>query len=150
MTKTINHPFQPGARVAVCTHIDAPYHEAHVERTCANGNFILVGSKQQYRASSSMLRSDSSVRWYAKKTGQDVLGDRTVVKLWDAAAEAEIASINAELSRRARLRHVQRCIEKLTITDATEDVLDALETLLLSKKSASAGGASPDSAEASQ
>jgi hypothetical protein len=150
MTKTIDHPFQPGVRVAVCTRIDAPYHEAHVERTCANGNFILVGSKQQYRASSSMLRSDSSVRWYAEKTGRDNLWDRTIVMLWDAAADAAIKSTVIEHSRRARLRRIQKRVEELSMADATDEVLDAMEALLLSKKDASAGGASPVSAETQQ
>jgi hypothetical protein len=150
MTRTTDHPFQSGARVAIRTHSDAPYRESRVEKTYANGNFILAMSKQQYRASSSMLRSDSPVRWYAEKTGRYNLWDRTIVMLWDAAADAEIASINAEHRRRMRLRRVQGYIAELSMADATDDVLDALEALLLSRKDAATGGVSPGSAEASQ
>jgi hypothetical protein len=100
------HPFQPGQEVAVVSKgrfgPDASYRFTKVAKVYKNGNFVLEGSPQQYRASRSFYEEKSE--WSGSSTGE----------VWDYVSVRLITDkLREEVAASARARRFARVVDDL-------------------------------------
>lgn len=129
-------PFVPGARVAIIGDNGwrrLRYREGFVDKVYKTGRFTLRGSSQQWRPwkpSNSVLGSDY---WTATATGDRGFGDHGRLRIWDAAADAEISAVIAEGERERRIKDIARRFERLDPSKIDEAALDVIEAALAGK-----------------
>lgn len=92
MTEPTDHPFQPGVEVAIVTrnYNGTSYSLSKVAKVYKNGNFVLEGNNQQYRASRGWLDSE---RWEATATGSSYGAHARVELVTDKLREEVTATI---------------------------------------------------------
>jgi hypothetical protein len=124
MSTEETNPFVPGARVAISDGWDN-WHEGFVEKVHKTGRFTLKDGKgQQWRPVS---YRDSY--WRAFKTG--VVGwDRSSLRIWDDAADAEIKEIFAAQARRNRHVELRKRFDRVGADDLTDAMLDQISDAL--------------------
>jgi len=125
MSKT-DHPFQPGARVAVDRSPRfsnyRSWHEDFVLKVYKNGNFVLKGEPTQQWRAWSVVRADEVPS--AHRTGE---GGRGFLKLWTEQADREIKADIAETKRQARWSDVSIAIDRIRYERVTDETLDLFE-----------------------
>jgi hypothetical protein len=117
--------FEAGDRVALRHNSSwgpCSYRESVVEKVHANGNFVLKGSKQQYRPGSRSWGDNiltavpaGARRW----DGDDVI-------LWDALADKEIREARAQQRKRNELHKIKTAVEQLSPDTASQALIAAL------------------------
>lgn len=127
MTET--SPFRPGARVAISDRYGSGYREGHVHKVHKNGNFTLVGSSQQWRpwvpTSFDLTKGD----WTARRTGSDPFSV-TILKIWNAATDAEIQQARREARQRSRWSKLLHRLQTWDAIEMTEVMMDKIEAVL--------------------
>ncbi|MCA6108169.1 hypothetical protein [Bradyrhizobium cenepequi] len=123
-------PFLPGTRVAIrvsgsrWSHIPDTFTEGFVEKSYKNGNFVLRGSSQQYRPHSP---GGMTKHWTAYQTGEGSYF-RGEVRVWDDAAEEEIAQQKARYALYKRFSESQEIIKATRWDDdINPDIVAKLE-----------------------
>lgn len=122
--------FEVGDRVAVCNHSSwgpSTYRESRVAKLYASGNFVLEGSKQQYRPGSRSWGGDGVLE--ARAAGPRTYYEPTVI-LWDEAADKVIAEARAEEKKRRDFRLVQKAVEDLRLNSVPDGLVAALAAAL--------------------
>jgi hypothetical protein len=107
----INHPFQPGVKVAFRSHYGVS-RSGIVEKVHKSGRFVLVGSKQQYRPSHSGLGGGE---WVAFDTSRY---SRVTIVIWTPAIDGEIAQ---------RKRGVDFSMLALRLSKASQSMLEEVK-----------------------
>jgi hypothetical protein len=117
--------FEVGDRVALrhCSNWGpSSYRESSVEKVYANGNFLLKGSKQQYRPEGRSpydkiltARPAGARRW----DGDDVI-------FWDELAEKEIKEARAQQRKRNDLHKIKSAVDQLRHETASQALIAAL------------------------
>lgn len=122
MTDT-QHPFVPGARVAVRERYGNDITEGFVDKAYKSGRFTLRGSSQQWRPWQTHLGDRT---WSATETGSG--WGRRSLDIWDESTHTEIcAQIDAKRARN-RWGNIRRKIEG--VRDPTNALCDAIEAAL--------------------
>lgn len=124
MDDKTNHPFQPGARVAIDT--GCKWREGRVDKAYKNGCFTLVGASQQWRPYH-WCHDDS---WHANATGPQNVWSRARLHLWDATTDADIKAIFDNQARVMRCSQLITRIHKLKDDEITNAMLDQIEAAL--------------------
>jgi hypothetical protein len=117
------HPFVPGARVAVSIRFSDEVRESFVDKVYKSGNFTLRGSNQQWRP---WCSDWSDKRWHATATGSG--WDRGSLQLWDETTDAEISARVAATNLKNRWRAIRQKVDNLKTP--TIELCDAIETAL--------------------
>lgn len=126
----LEHPFKPGTRVAIRLSRYDDYREGFVSKVYKTGRFTVGDSPQQWRpyCSRDWNGSPSDVKWSANQTGNH--WSRAVLKLWDESTDAEIQENIATGKLRNRWAALRARLERLTESDVTDAMLDAIELAL--------------------
>ncbi|MET4289210.1 hypothetical protein [Bradyrhizobium sp. LA6.12] len=122
MSKT-EHPFAPGARVAVSEKYTDNVAENFVDKVYKSGNFTLRGSKQQW---SPWQSTWSDKRWSAMETGSGF--HRRRLDLWDDATDQELKEKIEAQNVKKRWRDIRSKIDN--IKEPTAALCDAVEAAL--------------------
>lgn len=129
MASRPDHPFVPGARVAIKSYYSNEFREAFVDKVHKSGRFTLRGSPQQYRAYPERDYTTGATQyWRARQTGKGYFGDN--LYLWDGAADAMLRTQLASSNRQKRFRKIQQRIERFRPDRATDAMLDQIEAAL--------------------
>jgi hypothetical protein len=121
----LNHPFQPGAKVAVI--VQNGWREPHgyrfavVAKVLKSGRFTLEGSPQQYRPYGP---SGFEKYWHGVATGES----NARLRILDAASEPEIAAQNAKADRARRFANACHALDREPFSElVTDEVVAHLE-----------------------
>ena len=126
----LNHPFQPGVRVAVkIGDYDAQYREDFVLKIHKTGNFTLRSApQQQWRAFTSY-----DDEWYAARTG-DQRRDRTRIQIWDDSTDGAIRDSITAIARRKRFRAALDTLQHVRLdSPMTEEFVAAVEAAAIAR-----------------
>jgi hypothetical protein len=118
------HPFRPGARVAVSERYSDEVSEAFVEKVYKTGNFTLRGSKKQWRPW--QYNWGDTSRWSATETGSG--WSRGRLDLWDETTDAELSAKIAEKHLKTRWREIKGKLD--AVKHPTPTLCDAIEAAL--------------------
>ena len=138
MSINLDHPFQPGARVAMTSGYSDIVSEHFVDKVYKTGHFTLKGSGQRYRPSSHMSFGENKhVSWTARATGKSSWS-RTTIKLWDEHTDKEITDAFNEQKKKDKLQDIRHRIDRLQARNIDMDALCKIEALLSAKKESAA------------
>lgn len=119
------HPFVPGARVAIHDRFGDGMREGFVEKVYKTGNFTLRGSSQQWRPWDCSWSQEK--RWSATSTGSSGW-DRRRLDLWDETTDKEISDKIAASLLKDRWNKLRRRVE--AVKGPTVDFCDAVDKAL--------------------
>ena len=120
-----DHPFVPGARVAVRNLYSDRVIENFVDKVYKTGNFTLRGSSQQWKP---WQNSYGQRTWAASETGSGRWsGSR--LDLWDETTDAKISADIEASKARHRWNDLRRKVERIREPDNV--LCDAIEVALL-------------------
>lgn len=121
-------PFVPGARVAIHDGWHN-WREGFVEKAHKTGRFTLKGNSQQWRPEEPSRSEFGYKYWRAYKAG-DQRWDRTTLRIWDDAADAEIKEHLAAQERRRRHIQLRGRFDRVCEGELTDTMLDQIEAAL--------------------
>jgi hypothetical protein len=116
-----DHPFVPGARVAVRDRYGDGYTEGFVDKIYKTGHFVLRGETQRWRA-----YHYGDGRWSATETGSNY--SRRRLDLWDETTDAEISAKIEATKAKQRWNKIIAKIER--VREPTTALCDAVEATL--------------------
>lgn len=118
------HPFVPGARVAVYDRYGDGLREGFVDKVYKTGNFTLRGSNQQWRPWRPSYGGDC---WSASSTGSSSW-ERGRLDLWDQATDEKISKKIAATKLKERWNRLGRRLD--AVKNPTAEFCDAIDQAL--------------------
>ncbi|MDB5607745.1 MAG: hypothetical protein JWP25_4645 [Bradyrhizobium sp.] len=137
MSGRIEHPFVPGARVAIevdrSNYTPIGYKEAFVDKVFKTGRFTLRDSKQQWRP---YEPAHYQPHWYASQTGDHGWRGGGRLRIWDEGADAEITYAIATHRRYQQFTELKAQIVCLRFSPelVTDEVIDWMRCVVLAVK----------------